>query len=93
MNAAIAAASAEKEKKEQSGIGESSDSSKKSANENEKETSDGNTVEKVLENRKIMIERFDRLETSLQSSSSSMPSTQTIYMPMPDNRFEVDRIG
>lgn len=93
MNAAIAAASAEKEKKEQSGIGESSNSSKKSANENEKETSDGNTVEKVLENRKIMIERFDRLETSLQSSSSSMPSTQTIYMPMPDNRFEVDRIG
>ena len=93
MNAAIAAASAEKEKKEQTRIDESSDSSKKSANENGKETSDGNTVEEVLENRKIMIERFDRLETSLQSSSPSMPSTQTIYMPIPDTKFEVNRIG
>jgi len=93
MNAVIADDSAEKEKKEQTVIDESSNSSKKSDNENGKDVSDGNTVEEVLENRKIMIERFDRLETSLQSSSSFMPSTQMIYMPMKDNRFEVDRIG
>jgi hypothetical protein len=92
MNEAIAAASASPD---ENGVDntDKTDSTKSKNGEKNGENVDGNVVGEVLENRKIMIERFDRLETSLQSSSSSMPSTQTIYMPIPDTKFEVDRIG
>lgn len=92
MNEAIAAASASSD---ENGVDntDKTDSTKSKNGEKNGENVDGNVVGEVLENRKIMIERFDRLETSLQSSSSSMPSTQTIYMPIPDTKFEVDRIG